>query len=194
MALNKRSTMPFRRKRQDRTDYRRRLKLLSSKEIRLVVRLSERNALAQLVQYIPEGDKVLVSASTKELEKLGWKASKSSIPAAYLAGMLLAKKAAKLKQPVKRAILDIGHKTPLAGSRVFAVLRGAVDGGLELPHADKVLPSDERISGKHIEDYAKALKEGDADRYKRQFAAYIKEKVDPTTFTAYFNQFKGKIT
>lgn len=188
------ATLPFRRKRQGRTNYRRRLKLLSSRQTRLVVRLSERNVLAQLVAYEQQGDKVLASASSKDIEKLGWKASRSSLPAAYLVGALLAKKAAKLKQPVKAAILDLGRATPIAGSRVYAVLRGAVDAGLEIPHSDEVLPPDERISGAHIEEYAKSLKSAAPDRYKRQFSAYLKNKLDPTTFTTYFNKFKEKVT
>ncbi len=186
-------TIPFRRKRQGRTDYRRRLKLLISKRTRLVVRLSERNVLAQLTVYEPQGDKVLVSASSKDIEKLGWKASRSSLPAAYLVGALLAKKAAKLKDPIKAAILDLGSATTISGSRVYAVLRGAVDAGLEIPHSDDVLPPDERISGAHIEEYAKSLKSAAPDRYKKQFSAYLKNKLDPTTFTTYFNKFKEKV-
>lgn len=188
------ATLQFRRKRQGRTNYRRRLKLLSSRQTRLVVRLSERNVLAQLVSYEQQGDKVLASASSKDIEKLGWKASRSSLPAAYLVGALLAKKAAKLKKQVKAAILDLGSATPIAGSRVYAVLRGAVDAGLEIPHSDKVLPPDERISGAHIEEYAKSLKSASPDKYKRQFSAYLRNKLDPTAFTTYFNTFKEKVT
>src|SRR3989338_10822905 len=126
MTLNKRSSMPYRRKRAGRTDYRKRLTLLSSREVRLVVRLSERNALAQLVEYSPEGDKVLVSASSKEIERLGWKAARGNLSAAYLVGALLASKALKLESPVGRAVLDIGRNRSLVGSRVYAVLAGAV--------------------------------------------------------------------
>lgn len=188
------ATSPYRRKRQGRTDYRHRLKLLISRQTRLVVRLSERNVLAQLIAYEQRGDRVLASASSKEIEKLGWKASRSSLPAAYLVGALLAKKAEKLKEPVTSAILDLGNLTPLPGSRVYAVLRGAVEAGLHVPHSEDVLPPDERISGAHIEEYAKSLKSSDPDRYKEQFSAYIKNKLDPTTFTTYFNTFKEKVT
>lgn len=187
-------TIPFRRKRENRTNYRRRLKLLTSRQTRLVVRLSERNVLAQLISYEQAGDRVLVSASSKEIEKLGWKASRSSLPLAYLVGALLGKKAGKLKKPVKSAILDLGNGTSLSGSRVYAVLRGAVDAGLDVPHSDAVLPPDERISGAHIEEYAKSLKSSAPDKYKKQFSAYLRNKVDPTTFTTYFNKFKEKVT
>ena len=192
MALNKRSTLPYRRKREGRTDYRKRLRLLSSHEIRMVVRMSERNVLAQLVAYTPEGDRVLVSASSKELEKRGWRASRSNLPCAYLVGLLLAKKAAKAKKPVRRAILDLGVMQPIAGSRVYAVLAGAVDGGLEVPYSEGVLPGEERIRGKHIKDYATLLKK-DEKRYQRQFSAYLKDGIDPAAFTDYFNKFKEKI-
>jgi len=193
MRLNKRRTMPYRRKKEGRTDYRKRLKLLSSRRVRFVVRLSERNVLTQLITYERDGDRVLASASSKDLEKLGWKAPRSNLPAAYLVGTLLAKKAAGLKDPVKSAILDLGNTTPIPSSRVYAVLRGAVDSGLEVPHSDDVLPPDDRISGAHIEEYAKSLK-GEQKKYERQFSATLKAGVDPTMFTDYFNKFKEKIT
>ena len=193
MTLNKRSSMPYRRKRAGRTDYRKRLTLLSSREVRLVVRLSERNALAQLVEYSPQGDKVLVSASSKEIERLGWKAARGNLSAAYLVGALLASKALKLESPVGRAVLDIGRNRSLVGSRVYAVLAGAVEAGLDVPHSEDILPPKERVCGKHIEDYAKKLKKEDPKRYERQFSAILKAGVDPTAFISYFNAFKTKV-
>ena len=193
MRLNKRLTLPYRRKKEGRTNYRKRLKLLTSRRVRFVVRLSERNVLTQLVTYKRDGDCVLASASSKDLEKLGWKAARSNLPAAYLVGTLLAKKAIALKEPVKSAILDLGNTTPIPSSRVYAVLRGAVDSGLEVPHSDRVLPPDDRISGVHIEKYAKSLKDTAPKKYERQFSATLKAGVDPTAFTDYFNKFKEKI-
>ena len=184
-------TQPYRRKREGRTDYRKRLKLLVSRSIRLVVRLSERHVVAQLVEYSVTGDKVLVTASSKELEKLGWKAGGGSLPAAYLVGALLARKAAKLK--LEKAILDTGKRTPLARSRVYAVLRGSVEQGLKVPHGEEILPEESRVQGKHIEEYAKFLKGADAERYRKQFSAYLKREVDPTAFTKYVNSFKEKV-
>lgn len=187
-GIKKTATIPYRRKREGRTNYRTRLKLLLSRRVRLVVRLSGRNVLAQLVEYSGSGDKVLTTASSKELEKFGWKAARSSLPAAYLVGILVASKGEKLN--VKGAILDLGSTAPIAGSRIYAVLAGAVEGGLNIPHGDEVLPSDDRVAGKHIEGYAKQLKIKDPERFKRQFSAYIKHNLDPTAFVHYVHSFK----
>jgi large subunit ribosomal protein L18 len=50
-------------------------------------------------------------------------------------------------------ILDIGLQASSPGSRVYAVLKGIVDSGLEVPHDPSVFPSDERIRGEHIAEY-----------------------------------------
>ena len=56
------------------------------------------------------------------------------------------------------AILDIGLAASSRGSRAYAALRGMVDCGLEIPHSEDVLPSDERVNGSHIDDgLAKAV-------------------------------------
>ncbi|MEM3513967.1 MAG: hypothetical protein QW495_01365 [Candidatus Hadarchaeum sp.] len=57
----------FRRKREGRTDYRYRLKLLRSRKLRLVVRVSLRHISAQIMKFSPTGDLVLVSAHSKQL-------------------------------------------------------------------------------------------------------------------------------
>ena len=53
------------------------------------------------------------------------------------------------KEPV---IIDFGLQTPVKGSRIFAVVKGAIDAGLKIKSSDEVMPSQERISGKHIDD------------------------------------------
>ena len=50
------------------------------------------------------------------------------------------------------AILDIGLAASTKGNRVYAALKGMIDAGLEIPHGEDVLPSDERIMGSHIDD------------------------------------------
>ena len=56
------------------------------------------------------------------------------------------------------AILDIGLAASTPGNRVFAALKGMVEAGLEIPHGEEVLPSDDRINGSHIDDsIAKAV-------------------------------------
>jgi large subunit ribosomal protein L18 len=148
--------VPFRRRRTKKTDYRARLKLLSSSQPRAVVRRSLKQISVQIVEYDPTGDKVLASAVSKELAKYGWSGSQSSTPAAYLVGMLAAKRA--LKKGVGNAVLDIGLYTPSKGARIFATLKGLTDGGLSIPHDPEIVPSEDRIVGKAKgEETAKAF-------------------------------------
>ncbi len=143
------TTVPFRRKREGKTNYKKRLGLVSSGLPRMVIRKTNKNVTAQLVKSSDEGDKVIASAHTNELKKYGWKCARRNLPAAYLTGLLCGLKAKKAG--VKNAILDIGMHPPIKGSVVFAALKGSIDAGLEIPHSEEALPSEERISGKHIE-------------------------------------------
>ncbi|MBR9677648.1 50S ribosomal protein L18 [Candidatus Woesearchaeota archaeon] len=186
MKINKRLTVPFRRKREQRTNYRKRIALLKSNIARLVIRKTLNGVIVQLVTYDPKGDKVLVTVQSKSLEKFGWP-TKGNTPSAYLTGYLLAK-----KSPVKKAIVDIGLHTPVRGSRLFAVVKGAVDGGLDVVHSQEALPSDERISGAHIANYAKSLA-SDKKNYQAKFSKYLKNKVNPETLPELFEKTKAKI-
>jgi len=83
-----------RRRREGKTDYRKRLKLLRSKKVRMVVRKSIKNTQIQFVEYKEDGDNILISAKSDELiKKFNWKFSTSSTPAAYLTGVLAGKRA-----------------------------------------------------------------------------------------------------
>jgi large subunit ribosomal protein L18 len=154
MTHKKIFTVPFRRKREGRTDYKMRLAFLKSKTPRMVVRRSNKHTLAQLIQYADEGDKVIASATTKELEKFGWNKNSGNITASYLCGLLLG-----VRAKGKKAILDIGLQTK--SPRLFAALKGAADGGLKIEFTDKIVPSEDRLTGKHIksEDVFKKTKE-----------------------------------
>jgi len=104
-----------------------------------------------------DGDRTLVAANSAELETYGYTGSTSNTPAAYLTGMLFAVKAKKADYG--RAILDIGLNRATPGARVFAALKGAVEAGLDVPHGEKILPSDERAKGAHIAAYNKKASE-----------------------------------
>ena len=138
----------FRRRRESKTNYVKRLALLKSGKPRLVVRKSNNATVAEGVDYRPEGDSVKSFYSSGSLKKLGWKGHSGNLPASYLAGFACAKKA--LKSGVKEAVLDIGLETPVHGSRVFAALKGAIDAGLSVPADETVFPKAERIEGTHI--------------------------------------------
>ena len=140
----------YRRKRAGRTDYRKRLVMLKSAMPRLVVRASNKSVQAQIVSYDPDGDKVLVTARATDLRKLGWKGATGNTPAAYLTGLLLA---SKFKGKMDGdAILDIGLHTHHKGGRIYAVAKGALDGGLAVRVSEDVLPAQERVDGAHIND------------------------------------------
>lgn len=140
--------VPFKRKFEGKTDYRKRLALLKSGKPRLVVRKTLNNCYVQVVQYGHEGDIVLAAAGSEELKKLGWTLHRGNIPAAYLTGLLCGEKAKK--KGVKEAIFDTGLHTTVKGSVIFAALKGAVDAGLSIQHTDDILPPEDRLKGKHI--------------------------------------------
>ena len=145
--------MKFRRERELKTDYKKRLALLKSRTARLVVRVSNKNVVCQLIEHSENGDKVLASGSSKELQKLGWTTARANTPAAYLTGYLCGKKG---KGKVEKAILDMGFQSIIKGSKVFAALKGAVDAGVDIPHDASVLPSPERLEGAHMKGDVKA--------------------------------------
>ena len=144
--------MHFSRRNKGITNYRKRLALLKSGIPRAVVRFSNAKDSVQIIEFTDKGDKVLASANSADVTGMGWKGSKTNVPASYLSGMLAAKRA--LKAGIDSAVLDIGRITPTPGGRAFATLKGLVDGGMKIPHSDNLFPSDDRISGKHISDKA----------------------------------------
>ncbi len=190
MAHKKPRTVAFRRKREQLTHYGKRLKLLFSRQPRLVARQTNKEFIAQIVSMEKQGDKVLAATNSAALKKLGWEFSQKNIPASYLTGLLIGKMA--LKAGIKEVIFDTGMKSPLPQSKYYAFLKGAVDSGLKIPHDPKVFPEEARITGKHIQDYATLLKK-DTDAYSRQFAQYLKRKVSPETIATQFEVVKKKI-
>jgi large subunit ribosomal protein L18 len=150
MAIGPRTRVPFRRRREGRTDYRRRLGLLRSGSTRLVVRRTASNVIVQFVDWAETGDAVKATAVAQELSKLGWEGSPKNTPAAYLTGLLAGKRAAKAG--VESAVLDIGRQVPTKGSRVFAALKGVLDAGIEVAHGDEsIYPSEERLNGAFLD-------------------------------------------
>lgn len=137
------------RHRDGRTDYRRRLRLLKSRKIRIVVRKSLKNIRVQFVEYGIGGDKILASAISSELvKKHNWKYSISTTPAAYLTGLLAGTKAKD--KGIENCILDIGRYRPTSGNKLFAALKGVIDAGIECPYEKEMVPPEDRIAGKHL--------------------------------------------
>ena len=136
-----------RRRAQAKTDYRARLALLKSGMPRLVVRKTNRYIICQIIETEITQDKVIASATSKELLEKGWpenmKGSLKSLQASYLTGFLLVK---KLKTKPKEAVLDIGMQRSVHNSRIFAALNGAVDAGLKIMHSKEAFPQEERLN------------------------------------------------
>ena len=195
------------------TDYRQRHKLITqdknkynSPKYRLVVRFSNKYVICQIVYAEIKGDKVLCSASSKELPKYGMPVGLKNYSAAYCTGLLVARRLlTKLgldsiytgaeevdgtivstkvngrtffveevdeeKRPF-RCFLDVGIKNTTTGARVFGALKGAADGGLDIPHSNKRFPGytkdtksydaaihKARIMGEHVADYMREMEE-----------------------------------
>jgi len=154
----KRYRVPFRRRKEGKTDYRYRLRLLKSGKPRVVVRRSNKNTIVQFVVYERKGDRIVSSAVGSELKKYGWNGSMGNMPASYLTGLLAGKRA--IKEGVKEGVLDIGHHESIKGANIYGALKGVLDAGVDVPHGEEVMPEEDRIYGKHIsEDMADKVKE-----------------------------------
>lgn len=191
MATGPRYCVPFRRRREGKTDYKARKALLLSGKPRLVTRGSLKHMIAQIVIAKPSGDEVIVSAHSRELAKnYGWKAPRGNLPAAYLTGLLCGLKA-KAKG-VKEVILDIGLHSPSKGARVFAVLKGALDAGVNVPHSDEKFPEEKRTQGEQIAEYAESLA-SNPEEYQTRFSKYLEQKLSPEKLPKHFAEVKKAI-
>ena len=191
MAKGPSYNVPYRRRREGKTNYRRRKNLILSGLPRLVARKTNKHIIAQMIEASAESDKVLASAHSSELrKKYGWLGSLKSLPAAYLTGLLCGYRA--LKKGIKKAVLDIGLQTPSKGARVFAVLKGCLDAGVEIPHSEDVLPDEDRIKGQHISDYAEMLS-STPEVYSIRFSAYLSRGLSPEKIVDHFSTVMEKI-
>jgi large subunit ribosomal protein L18 len=174
--------------RDDKTNYRKRAAILIGRHSFVTVKVSDQNVAAQVLKPTPTGDIVIASAHSRELEKQGWKGALNNLPACYLTGMLLGKKA--LEKGVKNAVLYIGkdHFT----SRVAACMKGIVDSGVSLPVSEESLPEQERISGQHIAEYADILKENQ-EKYNSRFSAILRNGLSPEDYPSHFEEIKSRL-
>lgn len=143
----------FKRRDEGITNYKKRFSMLKSKLPRVVVRITNKRVLTHATEFMEKGDKTTVFVDSAHLKTFGWKHSIKSIPAAYLTGVLLA--STMKERGLNDCIIDLGIKTNTKGSRIFAVLKGAADAGLKFPHSPDYFPTDDRVSGKHIDTYRK---------------------------------------
>jgi large subunit ribosomal protein L5e len=229
-AYFKRYQTKFRRRREGKTDYYQRRRLVwqdknkyQTPKYRLVVRFSNKYVVCQIVRAAVEGDKVLSQAWSGELPRYGLKVGLKNYAAAYCTGLLTARRVLEKlgmgelykgdeevtggvewshselgnfyikdadidpeRRPL-RVYLDVGVAATTSGARVFAALKGAVDGGLNIPHNHKRFRTAggefsqeahrDAIFADHVSEYMRQLQEEDPEAYARQFGKYIAEGI-----------------
>jgi len=184
---------------------------------RLIVRFTNKDIVCQIAYARIEGDVVVCAAYAHELPRYGVKVGLTNYAAAYCTGLLLARRLLKkfgLDQTYEgqveadgedfyvedvdgapgafRAYLDVGLARTTTGARIFGVLKGAADGGIDIPHSNRRFPGydaeskefsaavhRDHILGKHVADYMTYLQENDDEAYKRQFSRFIKYNIAP---------------
>ena len=181
----------LRRRREGVTDYRARKRAITSQKPLLVVRISNKNVSSQFVKPTIRGDVVLSSAHSKELAKLGWRGSAKSTPACYLLGLLAGKKA--IKAGLKEAVTYNGLAPFINGSRVSALLKGVLDAGIAVPVGEEAFPSEERVTGKSIAEFAAKLAAQDGEAYSRSFSGLVRAGFKPEDYPAEFEKVKAAI-
>ena len=178
-----------RRRREGRTNYQKRIKMLLGKTPRVIIRLSTNTVVIQLAKFNEKGDAILAAVNSIVLEQHGWKFKKNNLPSCYLTGLLLGKKAKELG--ITQAIADIGLHTSIKGSKIYAVIKGLLDAGLSIPVSKDILPSDDRIQGKHIAAYFAQNKV--KPNNEQQFHAYKQQQLAAENISVSFNELKKKI-
>lgn len=231
-AYYSRYQVKFRRRREGKTDYRQRKRLVAqdknkyqSPKYRLVVRFTNRFVICQVVYSLVDGDRVLAQANSAELARYGLKVGLKNYAAAYCTGLLVARRLLQKvglddvyegntevdgqvvtteydkkkyyvdevdedKKPF-RCLLDVGCRPTTTGCRIFGALKGAADGGLDVPHSEKRFPGydrdakeydadthRERIFGGHVGEYMEYLEEEDNQKYQEHFASFIANDVE----------------
>lgn len=143
-----------RRRKECKTDYLNRLKLLKSQRPRMVFRKTNRYIITQYVLSDEAQDKVVFGISSKALLKHGWpenaKGSLKSISASYLTGYLVGKEIEKKK--LDTPIVDFGMIKTLHKTKVYAFLKGMIDSGIEIKCDEECFPEDNRIKGEHMKN------------------------------------------
>ena len=151
-----------RRRRENKTDYQKRIKLLKGGSPRIIFRKTNKYLIIQYVISKEAKDKIILGINSKKLLKYNWpkelEGSLKSIPAAYLSGFLFGKQI--IKEKLKKPIIDFGMHRTIHKTKPYAFLKGLIDSGIEIACPEKAFPEEERIQGKRlIEDFTKFFKE-----------------------------------
>jgi large subunit ribosomal protein L18 len=190
MARGASYNIKFRRRREGKTNYKLRKRLIVSGLPRIVVRKTLKHVIVQLSEPKVDGDIILVSAHSKELIKYGWMGNFNNIPGCYLTGLLCGFRS--IEKGVRKAVLDIGLQSPSQGGRIFAALKGIIDAGVNIPHKEDILPSEERILGNHISRYAKELS-SKSEEGSHFFSKYILKGLNPQDLPSHFSSVRKRL-
>jgi large subunit ribosomal protein L18 len=141
-----------RRKREHKTDYGKRFKLLKSGKPRIVFRKTNKYIIAQYTISKEAEDKIILGINSKDLLNYGWpetaKSSLKSITASYLTGCLICKKI--IEKKLKTPIMDFGMIRVLHKSKVYAFLKGLIDSGIKINCNEKFFPDESKIKGENL--------------------------------------------
>jgi len=203
----------------------------NSPKYRFVVRITNTNIITQITYAKITGDVILTSAYSSELKNYGLSVGLTNKAAAYATGFLASRRhLTKLGLASKYvgnqkidgtdynveaiadgprpflAILDIGLARTTTGARIFLVLKGALDGGLNVPHSDKRFfgynsetkkldagALRKTIFGGHIADYMRKLADENPTKYQRQFSRYHKARVAPDALEGIYKKVHAAI-
>ena len=171
------------------TNYRKRQALLISKQDFVTIKITNQNVIAQVLKPEIQGDIVRVSTHSRELRRYGWKGSLNSLPACYLVGLVLGRKA--LEKGVDKAVLYIGNK-PFT-SRIAACMKGIVQAGINIPISSESYPTEHRLNGQHIAEYALKIKTEDINKYNKYFSSLLKEGLVPENYQSHVEEITARI-
>ena len=182
-------TNTLKRIRQNKTNYRKRSAILIGRRPFITTKISSQNISAQTLKPTLTGDVVIASAHSRELIHHGWKGAMNSMPACYLTGLLLGKKS--IENGATNAVLYTGNH-PFT-TRIAACLKGIVDSGINIPVSKESLPGEDRVSGKHIAEYADLLKDNQ-EKYNSRFSALLKQGLRPENYPVHFEEIRMRIS
>jgi large subunit ribosomal protein L18 len=155
----------------------------------VTIKITNQNVIAQVLKPEIQGDIVRVSTHSRELRRYGWKGSLNSLPACFLVGLVLGRKA--LEKGVDKAVLYIGNK-PFT-SRIAACMKGIVQAGINIPISSKSYPTEHRLNGQHIAEYALKIKGEDINKYNKYFSSLLKEGLVPENYQSHVEEITARI-
>jgi large subunit ribosomal protein L18 len=182
----------FRRRREGKTDYRKRRGIILGNMPFVSIHISGRYIYSQILKPTVTGDITIASASSRDLsKKFGWKGSAKNLPGAYLTGYYLGHLAAE--QNLKKAVVYSGVGRFVHGSRMASLISGAKDAGLDISVDEESLPDEERITGKHIVDYSQKLEKENGEKRDQIFSKILSSGMKPADYPLHFESIKSKI-